>query len=45
MCEPTAISLGLTALSTVAGIAGQAQQASAQQAMHGYQAAVARNAR
>ncbi len=35
--------LALTAASTVAGIAGQAQQAGAQQAQAGYQAAVMRN--
>ena len=37
------VSIGATALSTGLGIAGQAQQAAAQQAMYGYQAQVARN--
>lgn len=43
MCELASASLALTALSTLGGIAGQAQQASSQQAMYGYQATVARN--
>jgi predicted Zn-dependent protease len=37
------VSIGATALSTGLGIAGQAQQAAAQQAMYGYQVQVARN--
>ena len=45
MCEPISaiMSIASTVLSTVAGIAGQARQAASQQAMQGYQAAVARN--
>lgn len=39
----TAISIAATVASTAMTIAGQAQQAQAQSAMHGYQAAVARN--
>lgn len=46
MCEPATlamISIGTTLASTGLGVMGQAQQAQSQQAMYGYQAAVARN--
>lgn len=48
MCDPVTlavVSIGTTLASTGLGIAGQMQQAQSQQAMHGYQAAVAHNNR
>ena len=48
MCDPVSLavfSIGTTLASTGLGVMGQAQQAQSQQAMYGYQAAVARNNR